>query len=244
MEPKILVLLPFAAEGREFMEYNYKYVFPGYADIKGLPFGRRMNESPADSAITVYEELKAIVQAQRDGYDAVVVGCFLDPGVREAREVVDIPVFGVANVSLNVCAMLGHRTGVLTTSIFIKRGIESNLRECGLNERTTVRCINTNVEELLNSSDEKDRAVLLKALADEAERLIVDDDAAVLTLGCGGLYGYLDELKALIRKRGYDVPFVESHRTAVEVVRSLIRFGYRQSRLTYPRLGDYEGLDI
>lgn len=242
MEPKILALLPFIAEGEEFWKYNREYVFPDYVDIRGLPFGRRKNESPADSAITVYEELKAIVQAEKDGYDAVVVGCFLDPGVREAREVANIPVFGVANVALHVCAMLGHRTGVLTTSVYVKRGIEANLREAGLADSVVVRCVHTNVDELLACDDECSRKKLVEALAQEAVRLIEEDDAAVLVLGCGGLYGMLQEIRQAVHDKGYDAPFVESHRIAVDVVRDLVKAGYRQSRLTYPQLGDYEGL--
>lgn len=235
----ILVLLPFAAEDEAFFQYNTKYVFPEGVDIRTLPFGRRMNESPADSAITVYEELKAIVQAQKEGYEAVIVGCFLDPGVREAREVVDIPVFGTANVALNVCAMLGHRTGVITTSVYVKRGIESNLRESGMADRVVVRNINADAAAVMNSGDPSE---IVKALADEAVKAIEEDDVAVLTLGCGGLYGVLDDFKKELRQRGYDIPIVESHRTAVEVVKALLPLGYRQSRLTYPQLGDYEGL--
>ena len=33
-----------------------------------------------------------VIKAEEEGYDAVVLGCFTDPGLHEAREVVNIPV--------------------------------------------------------------------------------------------------------------------------------------------------------
>ena len=39
--------------------------------------------------------LNKIIQAADQGYDAVAIGCFLDPAMQEAREVVSIPVFGL-----------------------------------------------------------------------------------------------------------------------------------------------------
>jgi len=88
----------------------------------------------------------------------------------------------------------------------------------------------------------KDDGAVIQSVADECERAIADDDVGALILGCGGFYGILDGVRKEIKKRGYDVPLVESHKTAIEVVRTLLKFGYKQSRITYPQLGDYEGL--
>ena len=38
--------------------------------------------------------LNKMIQAGEKGYDAIAIGCFLDPAMQEAREVVPIPVFG------------------------------------------------------------------------------------------------------------------------------------------------------
>ena len=37
----------------------------------------------------------AALVAARDGFDAVAIGCFFDPGLRAARSLVDIPVLGL-----------------------------------------------------------------------------------------------------------------------------------------------------
>jgi allantoin racemase len=48
-------------------------------------------------------------QAEREGYDAVVVSCMLDPGVDAARRAVAIPVIGVAEATIAIARMLGAR---------------------------------------------------------------------------------------------------------------------------------------
>jgi len=60
---------------------------------------------------SLYEQ---IMRSQETGYDAVIVGCLYDPGVRVARELVDIPVIGPLEASFQMAAYYGHSTMVLT----------------------------------------------------------------------------------------------------------------------------------
>jgi allantoin racemase len=53
--------------------------------------------------------LNKIMQASDQGYDAVAIGCFLDPAMVEAREVVKIPVFGLGETSMLIACMYGHK---------------------------------------------------------------------------------------------------------------------------------------
>jgi Asp/Glu/hydantoin racemase len=53
--------------------------------------------------------LNKIIQAADQGYDAVAIGCFLDPAMQEAREVVPIPVFGLGESSMLMACMYGHK---------------------------------------------------------------------------------------------------------------------------------------
>ena len=48
-------------------------------------------------------------RAEREGYDAVVVSCMLDPGVDAARRAVAIPVIGVAEATIAIARLLGGR---------------------------------------------------------------------------------------------------------------------------------------
>lgn len=53
--------------------------------------------------------LNKIIQAADQGYDAVAIGCFLDPAMQEAREVVPIPVFGLGETCMLMACMYGHK---------------------------------------------------------------------------------------------------------------------------------------
>lgn len=49
------------------------------------------------------------------GSDAYVVACFGDPGLDAARELVDVPVIGIAEAAMHVATLSGRRFAVVTT---------------------------------------------------------------------------------------------------------------------------------
>lgn len=53
--------------------------------------------------------LNKIIQAADQGYDAVAIGCFLDPAMQEARELVSIPVLGLGEASMLMACMYGYK---------------------------------------------------------------------------------------------------------------------------------------
>ena len=57
---------------------------------------------------------RAVRRLEDEGYDAVVVGCCYDPGVKVARELVDIPVVGPLEAAMNHASYFGHRFTVIT----------------------------------------------------------------------------------------------------------------------------------
>ena len=56
--------------------------------------------------LATHNVIKKVFDAEKSGYDAVVIGCFYDPGLREARELVRIPVIGVCEASLHIASMI------------------------------------------------------------------------------------------------------------------------------------------
>src|SRR5690625_2297342 len=46
-------------------------------------------------------------------YDAISIACFYDPGLRELREILDIPVVGIANASYILAQNYGHSFSVV-----------------------------------------------------------------------------------------------------------------------------------
>jgi Asp/Glu/hydantoin racemase len=52
-------------------------------------------------------------RAEDEGFDAVAISCFFDPGLREARSLVDIPVVSMCETALLLGTSVGGRFGLL-----------------------------------------------------------------------------------------------------------------------------------
>jgi len=87
---------------------------PGtHVDVKGI--------TPHDSYAHAIVEMRCArevicnaVRAEREGYDAFIVGHFQDAGLYEARSVVDIPVLALGEASMLHACQLGQRSGIVT----------------------------------------------------------------------------------------------------------------------------------
>ncbi len=54
-----------------------------------------------------------IVAAEGEGFDAFVINCFDDPGMKPARSVVETPIFGLVEPTFFWAAQLGAKFGAL-----------------------------------------------------------------------------------------------------------------------------------
>ncbi|MBM3132485.1 MAG: hypothetical protein FJZ95_05570 [Chloroflexi bacterium] len=59
------------------------------------------------------ELIETFLEAEKEGFDAVWVNCFGDPGVRQARHVVRMPVIGPAEATLHFACQIGRRIAVI-----------------------------------------------------------------------------------------------------------------------------------
>ena len=64
-------------------------------------------ECEYDEALAVPGTIAKIIEAERDGCDAVVIDCMGDPGMLPGRECVSIPVIGPCEAAMHVASMLG-----------------------------------------------------------------------------------------------------------------------------------------
>ena len=79
--------------------------------------------------------VKNAVQAERDGYDAFLVGHIQDSGLWEARAMVDIPVLGLGeSLFLHACT-LGMNIGIVTINPRFVPGFYHQIRKYALEHR-------------------------------------------------------------------------------------------------------------
>ena len=143
-------------------------------------------ESAYDEALAVPHTLTLVRQAAADGYDAVVLACFSDPGLDAARELVPIPVVGIEEATLHVAAMLGARFSVMTSRCQRVPSKTEHVERLGLGSRlASVRPLDMSVLEM-DAEPERAKERILAV----AGRAVLEDAAEVIVLGCAGLAGY------------------------------------------------------
>ena len=77
------------------------------------------------------------VKAEREGYDAFMIGHFQDAGLYEARSVVDIPVVALGEASMLYACQLGQRTGIVTINTRYIPWFHHQIGKYGLERRVT-----------------------------------------------------------------------------------------------------------
>jgi len=189
--------------------------------------------------------LERIVEAEREGCDAVVVHCFLDPAAREAREMVDIPVIGPGESSLLLATMMGHKFGIVTVNDpKVVPDTERMIALLGLHERAIPRPVRTMTMPLkeftlkggLEMKDEFRKEVIEDIL--QRGRDCVADGADVVVIGCTGLAPLCTaEGMAVIPDQG--VPILDCLAVALKVAEAFADFRIRMGLPSVSRGGLY-----
>jgi allantoin racemase len=126
------------------------------------------------------EILKAVVSAERDGFDAFVIGCCYDPGLTPARELTEMPIVAPLEASASLARMFGHRFAVVTDHTKAVPEIEDRIRVYGLEANCrSVSAIDWYVENMI----EDPGAVARDAYA-RCRAVIESEGAEVVVLGC------------------------------------------------------------
>ena len=111
------------------------------------------------------------------GYDAVVVGCCYDPGVRVARELVDIPVVGPLEAAMNHASYFGHSFTVVTDHQKARPWLEDLVRIHGAGNCRGVRTIDWYVTDMIEDTtavaNDAAAACLVALKEDQAEVVIL-----------------------------------------------------------------------
>jgi allantoin racemase len=198
-------------------------------DVADAPGGPPSIEGQAEEALCVAPMIAAVRSRIGDRQpDAVIVGCFGDPGLAALREILDCPVVGPFEASFHLAAQLGGRVGVITILDSVVPLLDQLVRGMGLSLRYAgAVAIDVPVLELKN-----DQATVMRRVSDGAAQLVRTRDADVIVLGCMSL-AFLGLAEWLARECG--LPTVNPARCALKTAESLADQGLVQSRRTFPK---------
>jgi allantoin racemase len=176
-------------------------------------------ESAYDEAYATPPTLDLVKKA-REGYDAVILACFSDPGLEAAKEISEIPVIGIEESSLHIAAMLGAKFTIITprkeriparTAHVHLRGLDYFL--------ASVRSLDLSVAETDAEPEKTKRRVL------EVAKQAVEDGAEVIILGCAGMAGYASEIESKL-----NIKVIDPSAVALKVAEAMADLGLVQSK--------------
>lgn len=85
--------------------------------------------------IETIEVLNNAARAEREGFDAFLIGNIADPGLVQARELVSIPVLALCETSCHIASMMGETFAAVTANDKHRPRVVENVRRYGLESR-------------------------------------------------------------------------------------------------------------
>ena len=161
------------------------------------------------------------ILAERDGaFDAAIIAAFGDPGLGAAREMMAVPIVGLAEASLLMACPLGRMFSVVSFS----SRLEPWYRECiawhGLTGRlSSIRMLDARIADVGQVQAENE-----DLLVDLADRAVQEDGAEVVILAGAPLAGLASRVKDRIA-----VPVVEGVAASVKMAEGLFALQPRKA---------------
>lgn len=145
--------------------------------------GPKAIQGPEDGEACVPPLLKLVQKASDAGARAIIIGCFDDTGLAQARSLAACPVIGIGQAAYHMAALAGRRFSVVTTLAVSTPILEQNIRAYGLGGNLArVRASGVPVLALETDIDRSATRVL-----DEIARAQSEDDIDCVVLGCAGM---------------------------------------------------------
>lgn len=148
--------------------------------VQGLAEGTYGELSPSDAlgnAYTYHRVLSPLVdmavEAEKQGYDAFVMGSFSEPFLREMRTAVDIPVVSLTEASLLIGCSLGSQIGLISNAPNVAYMTKLSVAKHHLEARVLeVTSLTPGMDEYELIAARDDPSALVAAFTEKARELI------------------------------------------------------------------------
>ncbi|TCT08424.1 Asp/Glu/hydantoin racemase [Tepidamorphus gemmatus] len=194
--------------------------------IAGYPYARRL----ADLQV-----VENVMTAERLGYDAVAISCFLDPGLEEARSLVDIPVLSSCETALLIASTVARSFGLLTLDAAMAAHLRHLIARYGFAGRVAVVApLDPPLDEFELDQAFAGSAAFVDRFSAQAGNLIAA--GADIIIPAEGVLNV-----ALVRNRVTTIagaPVLDSYGALLTLAEAMVRLR-RTSGLTVSRVGEF-----
>ncbi|MDF2691617.1 MAG: hydrogenase expression protein HupH [Gammaproteobacteria bacterium] len=198
-------------------------------DVVQLDSGPEFIMSRYEEAISVPGILQRIIEAEKEGADAVIVNCMGDPGVAAARELVRIPVIGPAQTAMHVASTLGFKFAILSVDKALGSLFEELAKVYSLEHRLkSIVSVELPVGELVCNLD-----MAADEIYEHALQIVQNHQVDTIIMGCTGMFGCREKVRQKLLKAGYDVQVIDPLPLAVDYACMLLKADLTHSSLAY-----------
>jgi len=183
-------------------------------EVTSLTEGPRHLEYYSYGALVVPKILKIIKEAEKENFDAAIIGCFYDPGLREAREIAEkLVVTAPAEASMHIAVTLGQRFSIIVGRTKWIPLMRENVIKYGFQDHlASFQAIGMGVLDLQIDPEETKRRIV-----QAAKKAIEQDGAEVIILGCTQYFGFYQELQDAL-----GVPVIDAALAALNYAEFLV----------------------
>lgn len=228
---KVIVPIPMDEAGvaNRALQLPAAVIAPGFRpEFSAVGWGAGLGDSYHDMLLMDWTVFQAGIDAESQGYSAVVVDTVSDSGLRALRSRLSIPVVGPGEAAFMMAMMLGKKFTVLTMWPQWFPLYEKTLTEYGFWSRcASLRSIDTrpDVTELLAGKED----IIFAKLRAEAEKAMAEDGADVIVLGSTTMHQSAGWLSGQL-----PIPVINPGLVAYKQAELLVTLGLSHSKKAFP----------
>ena len=221
---RILVLNPFgatepyAAENlAKVARSDVELTIENIRDVYPLPHNTQIYYLMKAASAAV----ERTIAAEQEGYDAVMISCVSDPGLLEAREVVDIPVTGCFESATLIAGTMGKRWSVVSPDLLAVEQEEILVDRYGVRPKlASFRHIGIHASKLYPEFTPPEE--LERKTVEQVRKCVEEDGAEVVIAGCSILSAILTKVSKESMDDALQVPVIDPMVTALKMAELMV----------------------
>ena len=182
--------------------------------------------------------LERIMQAEKEGYDAVFISCNLDIGLYEARSLVDIPVTATLESAALLAHAMGTRFSLITVDEQNGRIQQMILNQYGLEGKlASQRPIGIDANDLYPEKTPEE--VVYQSAVEVSRKCIQEDGAEIIIPGCT-LIGSVLTHRMAETTAALGVPVLDGMTTGFKMAEMMVDLGQLAGIPPVSRIGYFQ----
>jgi allantoin racemase len=230
---KLAVIIP-GDYSKEVCEDRHNYlntlVSPG-TELKIFTTGGTPSlSSIVDIALISSGLVNRSMEAEKEGFDGILIHWMFDDGFAAARAAVEIPVVGLGSALYHIAAQLAGRAGLIVSNEKTLPEHRRRIKSMGFSDHIiSIRALDIPAPQMVERKDE-----LEKKFVEIAKYQINGGDAQLIIAGHGGIFPALGSGSRERIEKNLGVPVLDAPGIGLKTLELLVNLKLTHSKKAYP----------